>query len=206
MKLDVIKLDATKVGDIDLDDAIYGLEPRADILHRVVTWQANKARSGTRKIKTRSEISRTGHKFGNQKGGGGARHGDRKSNIFRGGAKAHGPVVRSHDTDLPKKVRKLGLRHALSSKAGAKTLIILDDAKLGAPKTKDLKAAFEKLGVTSALVIDGADVDQNFLLAAKNIPHVDVLPAQGANVRDILGHETLVLTRQAIEQLEARLK
>jgi len=206
MKLDVLKLDASKAGDIELDDAIYGLEPRADILHRVVTWQSNKARAGTHKIKTRSEIARTGQKYGKQKGGGGARHGDRKSNIFRGGAKAHGPVVRTHNTDLPKKVRKLGLCHALSSKAGTKALIVLDDAKMGAPKTKDLKDAFEKLGVKSALVIDGTEVDQNFLRAVKNIPHVDVLPAMGANVRDILGHETLVLTRQAVEQLEARLK
>ena len=206
MKLDVLKLDASKAGDIELDDAIYGLEPRADILHRVVTWQSNKARAGNHKIKTRSEIARTGQKYGKQKGGGGARHGDRKSNIFRGGAKAHGPVVRTHNTDLPKKVRKLGLCHALSSKAGTKALIVLDDAKMGAPKTKDLKDAFEKLGVKSALVIDGTEVDQNFLRAVKNIPHVDVLPAMGANVRDILGHETLVLTRQAVEQLEARLK
>ncbi len=206
MKLDVLKLDASKAGDITLDDAIYGLEPRSDILHRVVTWQANKARGGTRKIKTRSEISRVGQKFGNQKGSGGARHGNRKANIFRGGAKAHGPVVRSHETDLPKRVRRLGLCHALSSKVIGKNLIVLDDAKLGAPKTKDLKEALTNLGVTSVLLIDGAEVDKNFLLAAQNIPHVDVLPVQGANVRDILAHETLVLTRQGVEGLEARLK
>ncbi len=206
MKLDVIKLDASKAGNIDLDDAIYGLEPRADILHRIVTWQANKARGGNHKIKTRSEISLVGQKFGKQKGSGGARHGNRKANIFRGGAKAHGPVVRSHETELPKKVRKLGLKYALSSKAGAKTLIVLDEAKLSAPKTKDLKAALVKMGVSNVLFIDGADVDKNFLLAAQNIPHVDVLPAQGANVRDILRHETLVLTRNAVNELEARLK
>lgn len=205
MKLDVLKLDASKAGDIELDDAIYGLEPRADILHRVITWQSNMARSGTRKSKTRSEINRSSQKFGNQKGGG-ARHGNRRSNIFRGGAKAHGPVVRSHDTDLPKKVRMLGLRHALSSKAGSKTLIVLDDTKMKAPKTKDLVAALAKLGIKSALIIDGQDTDANFALAARNIPHIDILPTMGANVRDILAHETLVLTRTAVEQLEARLK
>ncbi len=205
MKLDVLKLDASKAGDIELNDAIYGLEPRADILHRVVTWQSNRARSGTRKIKTRGEINRSSQKFGNQKGGG-ARHGNRRSNIFRGGAKAHGPVVRSHDTELPKKVRSLGLRHALSTKAGAKTLIILDDTKMKAPKTRELQNALSKMGVKSALVIDGAAVDENFALAARNIPHLDVLPSMGANVRDILAHETLVLTRSAVEQLEARLK
>ncbi len=206
MKLDVLKLDASKAGDIELDDAIYGLEPRKDILHRVVTWQANKARGGNHKIKTRSEINRVGKKFGKQKGGGGARHGDRKSNIFIGGAKAHGPVVRSHDTDLPKRIRRLGMCHALSTKMADKTLIVLDDAKLAAPKTKDLKDAIAKLGAKNVLVIDGAEVDTNLKLAAQNIPYVDVLPSQGANVRDILGHDTLVLTRAAVEQLEARLK
>lgn len=205
MKLDVLKLDASKAGDVELNDAIFGLTPRADVLHRMVTWQANNARFGNHKIKTRSEINRVGQKFGNQKGGG-ARHGNRKANIFIGGAKAHGPVVRSHDTDLPKKFRKLGLCHALSSKVLDKTLIVLEDAKLSAPKTKELKGALAKLGVSSVLVIDGSDVDNNFKLAARNLPTVDVLPATGANVRDILRHETLVLTRSAVEQLEARLK
>jgi len=205
MKIDVLKLDASKAGDIELNDAIYGLEPRADILHRVVTWQSNVARFGNHKIKTRGEINRTGTRFGNQKGGG-ARHGSRRSNIFIGGAKAHGPVVRSHDTELPKKVRRLGLCHALSSKLAGKTLIVLDDAKLSAPKTKELKGIFAKLGVSSVLVIDGDEVDNNLKLAARNLPHVDVMPSQGANVRDILRHDTLVLTRAAVEQLEARLK
>jgi len=206
MKLDVLKLDASKAGDVDLSDEVFGLTPRADILHRMVTWQANNARFGNRKTKTRSEVNRVNKKFGRQKGGGGARHGDRKANIFIGGAKGHGPVVRSHDTDLTKKFRKLGLCHALSSKVIDKTLIVLDDAKLGAPKTKELKGAFAKLGVSSVLVIDGSEVDNNLKLAAQNLPNVDVLPATGANVRDILRHDTLVLTRAAVEQLEARLK
>ncbi len=206
MKLDVMTLDGATSGSIDLDDAIYDLDPRADILHRVVTWQLARARAGTHKSKGRHEISGTSKKFVRQKGSGGARHGNRKAPQFRGGGKAHGPVVRSHETDLPKKVRRLGLKLALSSKARTESLMVLDTASLDAPKTKALIEKLDALKVTSALVIDGAAVDDNFARAARNIPHLDVLPAQGLNVRDILRRQTLVLTRAAVEQIEARLK
>lgn len=206
MKLDVIKLDGKKAGSVDLGDEIFGLEPRADILHRMVTWQLAKRRAGTHKTKGRSEISRTGAKFGRQKGGGGARHGSKRSGIFVGGGKAHGPVVRSHAIDLPKKVRALALRHALSSKVKANELIVLDSAEAKTPKTKDLAGAFEKLGLSNVLVIDGAQVNENFAKAASNLINVDVLPIQGINVYDILRRQKLVLTKAAVEALEARFK
>ncbi|GMV64010.1 MAG: 50S ribosomal protein L4 [Parvibaculum sp.] len=206
MKIDVQTLEAKKAGTVDLTDEVFALEPRADILHRMVAWQLAKRQAGTHKTKGRSEIALTGKKFVKQKGSGGARHGDRKAPQFRGGGKAFGPVVRSHAFDLPKKVRALALRHALSSKAKSDNLIVLDAAKLAEPKTKAAKDAFAKLGLTSVLVIDGAELDQNFALAARNLPKVDVLPVQGINVYDILRHEKLVLTKAALESLEARFK
>jgi len=206
MKIDVQTLEAKKAGTVDLTDEVFALEPRADILHRMVAWQLAKRQAGTHKTKGRSEIALTGKKFVKQKGSGGARHGDRKAPQFRGGGKAFGPVVRSHAFDLPKKVRALALRHALSSKAKSDNLIVLDTAKLAEPKTKAAKDAFAKLGLTSVLVIDGAELDQNFALAARNLPKVDVLPVQGINVYDILRHEKLVLTKAALESLEARFK
>ena len=206
MKIDVQTLEAKKAGSVDLTDEVFALEPRADILHRMVAWQLAKRQAGTHKTKGRSEIALTGKKFVKQKGSGGARHGDRKAPQFRGGGKAFGPVVRSHAFDLPKKVRALALRHALSSKAKSDNLIVLDVAKLAEPKTKAAKDAFAKLGLTSVLVIDGAELDQNFALAARNLPKVDVLPVQGINVYDILRHEKLVLTKAALESLEARFK
>ncbi|MAU59299.1 MAG: 50S ribosomal protein L4 [Parvibaculum sp.] len=206
MKIDVQTLEAKKAGTVDLTDEVFALEPRADILHRMVAWQLAKRQAGTHKTKGRSEIALTGKKFVKQKGSGGARHGDRKAPQFRGGGKAFGPVVRSHAIGLPKKVRALALRHALSSKAKSDNLIVLDEAKLAEPKTKVAKEAFAKLGLTSVLFIDGAELDQNFALAARNLPKVDVLPVQGINVYDILRHEKLVLTKAALESLEARFK
>lgn len=206
MKIDVTTLGAAKAGTVDLPDDVFGLEPRADILHRMVNYQLAKRQAGTHKTKGRSEISLTGKKFVKQKGSGGARHGDRKAPQFRGGGKAFGPVVRSHAIDLPKKVRALALKLALSSKVKSDNLIILEDTKVEAPKTKALKDAFTKLGLKSVLFIDGAEVNENFALAARNIPNVDVLPVQGINVYDILRREKLVLTKAAVESLEARFK
>jgi large subunit ribosomal protein L4 len=206
MKLDVIKLDSGKAGSIDLDDAIFGIEEiRADLLQRAVKWQLSRRQAGTHKVKGRSEIKRTKKKMYRQKGTGGARHGARSAPIFVGGGVAHGPRVRSHATELPKKVRALALMHALSSKAGAKQIIVLDEARLDAPKTKDLTAKLEKLGLKNALVIDGETLDENFARAARNIPLIDVLPAQGLNVYDVLRRDTLVLTKAAIEKINERL-
>lgn len=206
MKLDVIKLDAGKAGSVDLSDEIFGLEPRADLLQRVVRWQLAKRQAGTHKTLTRGETSYSTKKIYRQKGTGGARHGDRGVTQFRHGGNAKGPVVRSHAHDLPKKVRKLGLKHALSSKAGAGALTVIDDAALESGKTKDLAAALKKLGVTKALFIDGAEVNEGFARAARNIDGVDVLPSQGANVYDILRRDQLVLTKAAVAALEERLK
>ena len=206
MKLDVVTLDAGKAGSIELSDEIFGIaEIRGDILQRVVTWQLAKRRSGNHKIQVRNEVSRTGKKMYKQKGTGGARHGSRRAAQFVGGAKAHGPVVRSHAFDLPKKVRVLGLKHALSSKAKDGALVVLDAAKLDAPKTAALRARFDKLGLTNALIITGVEVDGAFKLAARNIPNVDVLPNAGLNVYDVLRRHKLVLTREAVEALQARL-
>ncbi|MEM6413574.1 MAG: 50S ribosomal protein L4 [Pseudomonadota bacterium] len=205
MKLDVFDLENSKAGDITLDESVFGLEPRKDILHRMVTYQLAKRQQGTHKAKERNEVRATGKKFVRQKGSGGARHGDKKAPQFRGGGKAHGPRVRSHAIDLPKKVRRLALRHALSAKAAAKELIVLDGASLEAPKTKALAEKFSKLGLSNALIVD-AEVNENFGLAARNIDNVDVLPLVGANVYDILRREKLVLTKAAVEGLEARLK
>ena len=205
MKLQLTKLDGGKGGSIDLDDAIFGIEEiRADILQRVVTWQLAKRRSGNHKIQVRNEVSRTGKKMYKQKGTGGARHGSRRAAQFVGGAKAHGPVVRSHAFDLPKKVRALALRHALSAKAKAGVLSIVDTLSTSEPKTAALRAKFGKLSWSNALIIDGAELDQNFALAARNIPQIDVLPIQGINVADILRRNRLVLSKAAVEALEAR--
>ncbi len=205
MKLDVIKLDGSKGGSIELSDAVFGIEDiRGDILQRVVTWQLAKRRAGTHKIQVRNEVSRTGKKMYKQKGTGGARHGSRRAAQFVGGAKAHGPVVRSHAFDLPKKFRALALRHALSSKVKSGSLIVLDSVTLTDPKTAALRATFEKMGLKNALVIAGAEVDGNFKLAARNIPNVDVLPNAGLNVYDVLRRHTLVLTKDAVEAINAR--
>jgi large subunit ribosomal protein L4 len=205
MKLDVIKLDGGKGGSIELPDDIFGIEEiRGDILQRCVTWQLAKRRAGTHKIQVRNEVSRTGKKMYKQKGTGGARHGSRRAAQFVGGAKAHGPVVRSHAFDLPKKVRALALKHALSSKAKTGSIVVLDTATLKEPKTAALRAQFAGIGLKNALVIAGPQVDANFGLAARNIPNVDVLPNAGLNVYDVLRADTLVLTRAAVEAIEAR--
>ena len=207
MKLDVIKLDGGKGGSIELADDIFGIEEiRGDILQRVVTWQLAKRRAGTHKIQVRNEVSRTGKKMYKQKGTGGARHGSRRAAQFVGGAKAHGPVVRSHAFDLPKKLRALALKHALSAKAKDGALIVVDSVSIKEAKTAALREQLGKIGVTHALVIAGAEVDNNFKLAARNIPNVDVLPIQGINVYDILRRHKLVLTKAAVDALEARFK
>jgi large subunit ribosomal protein L4 len=206
MKLDVIKLDASPAGSIELDDAVFGLEPRADILHRVVRWQLAKRQQGTHSVKGRSEVSYSTKKIYRQKGTGGARHGDRGAPIFRKGGTYKGPTPRSHAHDLTKKFRALGLKHALSAKAGAGDLIVLEAASLAEAKTKALAKAVGELGWKRVLVIDGAEVDRNFARAAQNIDGIDVLPSVGANVYDILRRDKLVLTRAAVEALEARLK
>nr|B0T2C3.1 RecName: Full=Large ribosomal subunit protein uL4; AltName: Full=50S ribosomal protein L4 [Caulobacter sp. K31] len=205
MKLDVINLDGGKAGSVDLDDAIFGIaDIRGDILQRVVTWQLAKRRSGNHKIQVRNEVSRTGKKMYKQKGTGSARHGSRRAAQFVGGAKAHGPVVRSHAFDLPKKIRAMALRHALSSKAKSGSIIVLDTAVLTDPKTAALRANFDKIGLKNALVIAGPEVDGNFKLAARNIPNIDVLPNAGLNVYDVLRRHTLVLTKDAVEAISAR--
>ena len=204
MKLDITTLDGGSAGSVELSDAIFGLEPRADILARMVRYQLAKRRSGTHKSKGRSEVDRTRKKIYKQKGTGGARHGAASAPQFRGGGKAFGPIVRDHAHDLPKKVRALALRHALSAKAKGGGIIIIDDAKLNEPKTKLLLGHFSKLDLSSALVIGGAEIDVNFGLAARSIPNVDVLPIQGINVYDILRRDKLVLTRAAVDALEAR--
>jgi len=206
MKADVHTIDAKKAGSVELADHIFGLEPRVDIIHRVIQWQLNKRQQGTHQAKSRGEINRTTKKFGNQKGGGGARHGSRKAGIFVGGGKAFGPRFRSHETSLNKKVRALGLRHALSTKAKASEIIIIDKAEVKEAKTKFVQAAFAKLGWVNALIIDGATVNEGFANAARNIPNIDVLPVQGINVYDILRRKNLVLTKAAVEALEARFK
>lgn len=206
MKLDVIKLDGEIAGSVDLGDDIFGLEPRADILYRVVRWQRNKAQAGTHKVKTRSETSYSTKKIVRQKGSGGARHGDRNAPIFRKGGIYKGPVPRSHAHELPKKVRQLGLKYALSSKAQTGNLVVIDTADLAEAKTNLLAKAVKNLGWKRALVIDGAEVNANFARAAANIEGLDVLPSIGANVLDILKRDTLVITRAGVEALEARLK
>ena len=206
MKAEVITLDAGKAGEIELDDAIFGLEPRADILHRVVRWQRAKAQAGTHKVKGRSEVSYSTKKIYRQKGTGGARHGDRGAPIFRKGGVYKGPVPRSHAHDLPKKVRAMGLKHALSAKAGEGKLVVLEAAAMAEGKTAQLAKAARELGWRKVLIIDGAAVDENFARAARNLDGVDILPTMGANVYDILKRDTLVITKAGVEALEARLK
>ncbi|MBW4707340.1 50S ribosomal protein L4 [Roseobacter sp. YSTF-M11] len=205
MKLDVIKLDGKKAGSVDLDEALFGLEPRADILHRVVRWQRNNAQAGTHKVKTRSETSYSTKKIYRQKGTGGARHGSRNAPIFRKGGIYKGPTPRSHGHELTKKFRKLGLCHALSAKMKAGELVIIDDASSDG-KTAALAKQVANLGWKRALVIDGAEVNENFAQAARNIDGLDILPTMGANVYDILKRDTLVITKAGVEALEARLK
>ena len=204
MKLDVLKLDGSAAGSVELDEAIFGVAPRADILHRVVRYQLAKRRAGTHDTQNRGDVSRTHSKFGKQKGSGGARHGSRNAPIFRGGGVAHGPHPRSHAHSLNKKVRALGMKMALSAKVADGSLMILDQATLDAPKTKALLDNFAKLGLTNALIIAGSEVDGNFKLAARNIPNVDVLPAAGLNVYDVLRRQKLVLSRDAIVAISAR--
>ena len=206
MELKVTTLDGKSAGAINVSEAVFGLEPRADILHRMVRWQQLKKQQGTHKAKGRSEITGTGAKMYRQKGTGRARHSDRKAPQFRGGGKAFGPVPRSHAIDLPKKVRALALRHALSAKAKADAILVLDDVRIDEPKTKALSQQIAGLGLANALVIGGAQIDENFRRAARNIPALDVLPVQGINVYDILRRDVLVLTRAAIEALEERFK
>lgn len=206
MKLDITTLDGVGAGSVELDETIFGLEPRVDLLQRMVRWQLAKRQAGTHAVKNRSDVNRTRKKLYKQKGTGNARHGAASAPQFRGGGRAFGPVVRSHAHDLPKKVRALALKHALSAKVKDSTLIIIDDVKLEDGKTKNLAARFEKMGLSSALFISGSEVDVNFGRAARNIPMIDVLPIQGINVYDILRRDKLVLTRAAIDALEARFK
>ncbi|AGT10245.1 50S ribosomal protein L4 [Paracoccus aminophilus] len=206
MKLDVIKLDAGKAGDIELSDDIFGLEPRADLLHRVVRWQRAKAQQGTHSVLGKSDVSYSTKKIYRQKGTGGARHGSRKAPIFRSGGVYKGPTPRSHAFDLPKKVRALGLKHALSAKVAAGELVIVDSLNITDAKTAAVAKAVKENGWKRVLIIDGADVNENFARAARNLEGVDVLPSIGANVYDILRRDTLVITRAGVEALEARLK
>ncbi len=206
MKADVTTLEAKKAGTVDLPDVVFGLEPRPDLLHRMVRYQLAKRRAGTVSVKGRSEITGSTARIMNQKGSGGARHSTRKVNLFRGGGKSFGPRPRDHSISLPKKVRALALRHALSAKVKSKELIVLEKAEMKQAKTSGLKKKLEKLGLNSVLIVDGSELEKNFSLAAQNIAGVDVLPAQGINVYDILRREKLVLTKAALEALEARFK
>jgi large subunit ribosomal protein L4 len=206
MRAEVKTLDAGSAGEIELNDTIFGLEPRSDLIHRMVRYQLLKRMAGTHHTQDRSEVTTTGKKMYRQKGTGGARHGDKSVPQFRGGGKAHGPKPRSHAIELPKKVRALALRHALSAKAKAGEVLVLDKAQSADGKTKGLKQAFERLDLTNALIIDGSEIEAGFARAARNIPNIDVLPVQGINVYDILRRKRLVLTRAALEALEARFK
>jgi len=204
MKTKVLTLDNTSTSEVELNDAIFGLEPRADLIQRVVVWQLAKRRGGNHKTLTRAEINRTKHRVGNQKGGGVARHGPRSAPLFVGGAKAMGPVVHSHEFDLPKKVKALGLRHALSSKAKSGSIVVLDEAKAKAIKTKDLANRFGKMGIQRALIVDG-EFDKNFQMSARNLAKLSLLPAKGLNVYDIMRSDKLVLTTAALKMIEERL-
>ena len=206
MELKVTTLEGKDAGSVQLSDAIFGLDPRKDLMQRCVVWQLAKRRAGTHKVQTRNENSRTGKKMYKQKGTGGARHGSARVPQFRGGGRAFGPVVRSHAFDLPKKVRALALKHALSAKAKDGGLLVIDNAALEAAKTKTLVGHFSGLGLSNALIIDGAELNAGFATAARNIPNIDVLPIQGINVYDILRRQKLVLTKAAVDALEARFK
>ncbi len=206
MKIDITSLEGQTAGSIELNDDIFGLEPREDLIARMVRYQLAKRRAGTHAVKNRADIARTGKKMYKQKGTGSARHGSARVPQFRGGGRAFGPVVRSHAHDLPKKVRALALRHALSAKAKDGAIVVWEAANAAESKTGALKANFAKIGLKNALIVDGAVVQANFALAARNIPQIDVLPVQGINVYDILRREKLVLTKAAIDALEARFK
>jgi large subunit ribosomal protein L4 len=206
MQVTITTLDGGEAGSLELSDTIFGLEPREDIVQRCVRWQLSRRQAGTHKVKNRAEIWRTGKKIYRQKGTGGARHGSARANLFRGGGRSFGPLVRSHAIDLPKKVRALALRHALSAKAKDGGIVVIERASLDAAKTKALKERFGKLGLANVLIVDGAEVDATFARAARNIPNVDLLPVQGINVYDIMRREKLVLTRAAVDALEARFK
>jgi large subunit ribosomal protein L4 len=206
MKASVTTLDAKSAGEVELADAIFGLEPRQDLIHRMVRYQLLKRMAGTHHAQDRSEVTVTGKKMYKQKGTGGARHGDKSVPQWRGGGKAHGPKPRSHAVDMPKKVRALALRHALSAKAKAGDIVVLDKAASGEGKTGALRQQFAKLSLDNALIIDGAELDVGFARAARNIPNIDLLPVQGINVYDILRRRKLVLTKAAVEALEARFK
>lgn len=206
MKLSIKSLANADVGEMEVSDSVFGIEPRADILARVVRWQLAKRQAGTHKTQERGEVSVTKTRVGRQKGGGTARHGSRNANIFRGGAVAHGPRVRSHAHKLQKKVRQLGMRSALSSKAASGKLMVVDTLEMSDAKTKALKALLANYDARSFLIVGGAEVDTGFARAASNLNGVDVLPQQGANVYDILRRDMLIMTRDAVEHLEARLK
>jgi len=206
MELKVTTLEGKESGSVTLPDAIFGLEPRSDIIQRCVVWQLAKRRSGTHAVKNRADINRTGKKMYAQKGTGNARHGSARVNLFRGGGRSFGPVVRSHEIGLPKKVRALALKYALSAKAKDGGIVILDKASIKDGKTKELASRFEKLGFDNALIIDGAEIEAGFKSAARNIPNIDVLPVQGINVYDILRRGKLVLTKAALDALEARFR
>ena len=206
MKIDVTSFDGQAAGSIELSEEVFGLEPREDLIFRMIRWQLAKRRAGTHAVKNRAEIARTGKKMYKQKGTGGARHGSARVAQFRGGGRAFGPQVRSHEHDLTKKVRQLALKHALSAKAKDGAIVVWENASLAEPKTKLLKNGFDKSGLSNALIIDGASPQTNFALAARNIPQIDVLPVDGINVYDIIRREKLVLTRSAVDALEARLK
>ncbi|MDR4305234.1 50S ribosomal protein L4 [Chelatococcus sambhunathii] len=206
VEIAITKADGKAGETVTLSDDIFGLEPRVDILHRVVRWQLAKRQAGTHVTQGRSDVARTGKKMYKQKGTGRARHAQASAPQFRGGGRAFGPVVRSHAHELPKKVRALGLKHALSAKAKDSQIIVVDEFKLGEAKTKAFLASIEKLGFSNALVVDGAEIDANVKLASRAIHTVDVLPVQGVNVYDILRRDTLVLTKAAIDALEARFK
>jgi large subunit ribosomal protein L4 len=206
MELKVTSLDGKKSGSVTVSDAIFGLEPRSDIIHRVVVWQLAKRQRGTHEVKNRADIDRTGKKLYNQKGTGSARHGSARVNLFRGGGRSFGPHTRSHEIGLPKKVRALALKHALSAKAKDGGILVLEALSAKDSKTKALRGQFEKLGLSNALFIDGTEVAANVRAAARNIPDIDVLPVAGINVYDVMRRQKLVLTRAAIEALEARFK
>jgi large subunit ribosomal protein L4 len=206
MDLKVTTLEGKAAGSVTLNKDIFGLEPRTDLIQRCIVWQLAKRRAGTHKVKNRAEINRTGKKMYKQKGTGSARHGSARVNLFRGGGRSFGPHPRDHSIDLPKKVRALALRHALSAKAKDGGLIVIDAIDVKEAKTKTLSAQFEKLGLANALIIGGAQIEENFGRAARNIPNIDVLPVQGINVYDILRRQQLVLTKAAVEALEARFK
>jgi len=204
MDLKITTLEGKEAGSVTLNKDIFGLEPRKDLIQRCIVWQLAKRRAGTHAVKNRADIARTGKKSGPQKGSGGARHGSQRANLFRGGGRSFGPHPRDHSIDLPKKVRALALRHALSSKAKDGGIVVIDAIDTTDAKTKALAAQFDKLGFSNALIIGGAEINENFGRAARNIPNIDVLPVQGINVYDILRRQKLVLTKAAVEALEAR--